>query len=325
MSFGNRRRFGAAIAAGLLATGLARALRAQPQKVGRLVIGFGAGNPFDALARRLAESLRLALAMPLIVENRPGAGGAIAAEVLKSAPADGSVIWLSPLSTLVTEPVLSKVRYDPVKDFAPVSRVATFDIALAVGPAAPAKTLAEYVGLVRKDSSKGFFGTPAPNSLPHFFGILVGKAARVEMTNVSFHGISGAITATLGGQTPAIVSGLGDLIAMHQAGKLRVLATSGPGRSPFLPEVPTFKESGYAIEGTSWFGILVPATTPREVVMRVNRAVTSALASQELVEYLRTGGLEPAPSTPEAFAEIIKRDIEFWGNAIRASGVKLGH
>lgn len=325
MGFGNRRRFGAAIGAGLLAAGLARALCAQPQKVSRLVIGFSAGNPFDALARRLAESLRLSLATPFIVENRPGAGGAIVAEIVRSGPADGSVIWLSPFSTLVTEPILNKVPYDPVKDFAPVSRVATFDIALAVGPAAPAKTLDEYVGLVRKDASKGFFGTPAPNSMPHFFGILLGKAAKVEMTNVSYHGISGAITAALGGQVPAIVSGLGDLIAMHQAGKLRVLATSGPGRSPFLPEVPTFKESGYAIEGTSWFGILVPAATPRDSVMRINRAVTGALAAPELVEYLRIGGLEPAPSTPEAFAEVIKRDIAFWGPAIRASGVKLGH
>lgn len=326
MSFGSRRRFNAAVAAGLLLAGLPFAAQAQSQKVGRLVIGFGPGNPFDALARRLAERLRVLLDMPLIVENRPGAGGAIAADVVKSAPADGSVLWLSPLSTLVTEPVLNKdVRYDPIRDFAPVTQVATFDIALAVGPAAPVKTLREYVALVKADSSKGFFSTPAPNSLPHFFGILVGKAARIEMTNVPFNGAGAAITATLGGQTPAIVSGLGDLIAMHEAGKLRVLGTSGPQRSPFLPDVPTFTEAGFAVEGTSWFGILVPAAAPREVVMRVNRAVTEALKQPEMIDFLKTGGLQPAPTSPEAFAGIIKRDIAFWGEAIRTSGVKLGH
>ena len=298
---------------------------AQSSKQGRLVIGFGAGNPFDSLARLLVDKIRVPLDMTMIVENKPGSGGGIAAEMIKNSPADGTVIWLSPFSTLVMEPLVNKAgtHFDPIKDFTPVTQVATFDIALAVGPSAPAKTLAEYIAMVKADPAKGMFGTPGSRNLPHFFTLLVGKAAGVNFTQVPFKSAGEAISSALGNHTAAVTSGLGDLIEMHRDGKLRVLATSGTARSPFAPDVPTFTELGYNVTGRGWFGVLLPPGAPRDLVLRVNRAVADALGSKELVDFMKNGALDAAPTAPEAFADIIRKDIAFWGEAVLASGVSL--
>ncbi len=312
----------------LLATSLAAAVgpvAAQVNKTGRLVIGFTAGNPFDSLARVLTEKLRVSLDMPMIVENKPGASGTIAADMVRQGPSDGTVIWLCPFGTIVTEPIVNKsvVRFDPINDFVPVTQVCTYDIALAVGPAAPAKTLAEYVAMVKADPNKGSFGTPGANNLPHFFTNMVEKAAKINMTNVPFKSAGEAMTSAIGGQTAAIASGFGDLIQMHRAGKVHILATSGSKRSAFAPEIPTFKEAGYSIEGQGWFGIFLHKATPRDVVFRVNKAVADSLKTKELVEFMQVGGLNAASTTPDEFADILKRDIKFWGAAIQASGIKF--
>jgi tripartite-type tricarboxylate transporter receptor subunit TctC len=320
----DRRHFCAGL--GVLMATTCLPARAQSGRTGRVVIGFTAGNPFDSLARVLAERLRMLLDAPMIVDNRPGASGAIAAEFIRQAPPDGSVVWLSPFGTMITEPIVNKgvVRFDPQRDFTAVSRLATFDIALAVGPGAPARTLAEYMSMVKADPSKGSFGTPGANNLPHFFTLLVGKAAQTDLINVPFKSAGDAMTAALGGQIGAVASGFGDLVEMHRAGKLRILATSGATRSPFMPDLPTFRESGFDVVGQGWFGIYLPPAAPREVVARINRAVAEALKTREMVDFMRNGGLNPAPTTPEAFAEIMRQDIVFWSEAIRSSGVKLG-
>lgn len=323
MHIQNRRNFSLAVAS-VLGTASLPAL-AQSGKITRLVVGFSAGNPFDSLARVLAERLRVLLDSTVIVENKPGASGTIAADFVRNGPSDGSVIWLSPFGTMVTEPIVNKavVRFDPVNDFIPVAEVATFDIALAVGPAAPAKTLSEYMAMVKADPSKGSFGTPGANNLPHFFTNRLEKEAKIDMTNVPFKSAGEAMTSAMGGQTAAIASGFGDLIQMHRAGRIRILATSGAKRTPFAPEIPTFREAGYPIEGQGWFGIFLHKSTPRDVVRRVNKAVAEALKSKELVDFMQTGGLNPAFTTPEEFADILKRDIKVWGDAIRASGIKF--
>lgn len=318
-----RRNFCILLAAVFAAAG--RPAGAQANKTGRLVIGFTAGNPFDSLARVLAEKLRVSLDLPMIVENKPGASGTIAADMVRQGPSDGTVIWLAPFGTIVTEPIVNKavVRFDPVNDFVPVAQVATFDIALAVGPAAPAKTLAEYVAMVKADPAKGSFGTPGSNNLPHFFTNMLEKAAKIDMINVPFRSAGEAMTSAIGGQTAAIASGLGDLIQMHKAGKVRILATSGSKRTSFAPEIPTFRESGYLIEGQGWFGIFLHKATPRDVVLRMNKAVAEALKSKELVDFMQAGGLNSASTTPDEFADILKRDIKFWGATIQASGIKF--
>jgi tripartite-type tricarboxylate transporter receptor subunit TctC len=298
---------------------------AQSNRTGRLVVGVPAGSPLDSLARVLTEKLRVSLDMPMIVENKPGASGAIAADAVRQGPSDGSIIWLANIGAIVTEPIVNKavVRFDPLNDFVPVAQIATFDIALAVGPAAPAKTLSEYLAMVKADPQKGAFGTPGANNLPHFFTSLLERAAGVTMINVPFKGGGEAMNATIGGQTAAIASGVGDLIQMHRAGRIRILATSGANRSSFAPEVPTFRESGFPIEGQGWFGIFVHKATPRDVVLRINRAANDALRTKELVGFMQTGGLNAASTAPEEFAEILKRDTRFWAATIQASGIKF--
>jgi tripartite-type tricarboxylate transporter receptor subunit TctC len=323
MPFLDRRAVSKALGVTLLTAGLPAL--AQPAKQGRLVIGFGAGNPFDSLARLLNDKIHGPLDMTMIVENKPGSGGGIAAEMIKNSPADGTVIWLSPFSTLVMEPIVNKpgTHFDPLRDFTPVTQVATYDIALAVGPSAPAKSLADYIAMVKADPSKGMFGTPGSRNLPHFFTLLVGKAAGVSFTNVPFKSAGEAITSALGDHTAAVTSGLGDLIEMHRDGKLRILATSGVNRSRFLPDVPTFKEQGFDVQGRGWFGVLLPPKSARDVVMRVNKAVTDALATTDLIDFMQKGGLDSAPTGPEVFAEIIRNDIDFWGTAVLTSGIAL--
>jgi tripartite-type tricarboxylate transporter receptor subunit TctC len=324
VSAGPRRRLSSTLLLGALLAGAALPAHAQ-QNVTRMVIGFPAGASFDALGRLLADRMRTAIGQAVIVENRPGVAGTLAAEGVARAAPDGRTFLLTPLASMVTEPQANRrnVRYDPFRDFAPVSLVATFEMSLVAGPAAPAKSLAEYVQLVKADREKGFFGSPGPNTLPHFFGLAFGRAAGVEMTHVPFAGPAPAIQAVLGGQVPAIVAAYSDFIKLHQAGKMRILATTGAARPPPTPEVPTFRELGFDIEATSWYAVFLPAAAPKDVVERLNRAVHEAVGSREVAEYLASTGQTPAPSTPAALTERLKRDYAKWGEVIRASGIKL--
>lgn len=293
-------------------------------KLGKIVIGFPPGASFDAVARLIADRFRSTLAQTWIVENRPGATGTIGAQAVAQAPADGNTLLLTPLAPMVTEPQVNKnVRYDPRKDFAPISMVATFEIALAVAVVVPAKTLPEYLAAVKTDASKGFFGSPGPNSLPHFFGLSVGRAAGVELTHVPFNGPAPAMQAVLGGQTAAIVHAFPDLYVHHKAGKMRLLATSGAARSKLAPDVPTFKELAFEIEGTSWYAFFAPAGTPAETVARLNRAVAEAVRSPQVTDYLVSSAHQPTVSTPAELAAILARDYARWGTIIRSSGIKL--
>lgn len=309
---------------GLLFSALAPA-HAQDQKTGKIVIGFPPGATFDAIGRLIANRFRTSLGQTWIVENRPGAAGSIGADAVARSAPDGNTLLLSPLASMVTEPQVNKknVRYDPNKDFAPISMVATFEIGLAVGPAAPVQTLREYVSAVKADGRKGFFGSPGPNSLPHFFGLSVARASGAELTHVPFNGPAPALQAVLGAQVPAIVHAFPDLYPHHKSGKMRLLATTGLQRSKLTPDVPTFRELGYDIEATSWYAVFAPAATPPETIDRLNRAVADALKSPKIAEFLVAGGHQPAVSTPAELAALVARDFARWGEIIKASGIKL--
>ncbi len=308
----------------LLAFALALALPAHAQNITRMVIGFPAGASFDALGRLMADRMRASMGTPVIVENRPGAAGTIGAEAVARSAPDGRTFLLTPLASMVTEPQTSKnVRYDPFKDFAPVSLVSTFEIALVTGPAAPVKSLAEYATLVRSNREKGFYGSPAVNSLPHFFGLTFARSSGIEMTHVPFAGPAPAIQAVLGGQVPAIIAAYSDFIQLHQSGKMRILATTGGQRPQPTPEVPTFKEQGFDIEATSWYAVFLPAAAPKDVVERMSRSIGDAVRSKEVTDYLVGTGQIPSPSTPAALAERLKQDYAKFGAMIRASGIKL--
>lgn len=308
-----------------LAGATASPVVAQVQRIGRVIIGVPAGASFDATARVLADRMSKLGSQQYIVENRPGAGQAIAAEFVARAQADGLTLFLSPINPMVTEPQINKrnVRYDPFKDFAPISLIATQDVALATGPALPVTSFSDYIAAIRADSAKGYYTSPGANSLPHFFGLLIGRRTGALMTHVPYQGPAPAIQAVLGAQVPGMIVGYPDVLAIHRAGKVRMLATSGNARMPLTPEVPTFMELGIPIQLSVWYGVFAPAATPRELVDRTNRLVVEAVRAREMADYLVQSGHRVVGSPPQELADALKRDFDYWGTVIRESGVVL--
>lgn len=287
----------------------------------RLVFPFAGGGSGDALARLIAEHLRVALNQPVIVENRAGAQGRIGVQAVKAAAPDGKTLLLTPVAPMsVYAHVYKALAYDPVGDFAPVAQVATFDFALAVGPQVPAKTLKELVAWVKANPTQGSYGTPAAGTLPHFFAVTFARAAGLDLRHVGYRGSAAALTDLVGGQIPIVVTTTSDLLEQHKAQRIRVLATSDRQRSPFLPDLPTFKEAGYDIEGTGWYGVYLPAKTPADVVERYNKAVVAAVKTPAVRDKLLAFGLQPTGTSAAELARIQKADSELWAPSVKASG-----
>jgi tripartite-type tricarboxylate transporter receptor subunit TctC len=287
----------------------------------RIVFPFAAGGSGDALARLIAEHLRVALDQPVIVENRAGAQGRIGVQAVKSAAPDGKTLLLTPVAPMsVYAHVYKALAYDPVGDFQPVSQVATFDFGLAVGPQVPANSLKELVDWIKANPSQGSYGTPAAGTLPHFFAVSFARAAGLDLRHVGYRGSAAALTDLVGGQIPILITTTSDLLEQHKAQRIRVLATSDRQRSPFLPELPTFKEAGYDIQGTGWYGVFVPAKTTPDVVERLNTAIVAAVRTPAVKERLLAFGLQPTGTSAAELARIQKADSELWAPAVKASG-----
>jgi tripartite-type tricarboxylate transporter receptor subunit TctC len=299
-------------------------VHAQVDKPVRLLVGFAPGGSADIAARLLADRIKDELRQPVVVENRPGAGGRLVAEAVKNAPADGSVLMLTPIVVTVLAPmVFSKLPYDPIADFAPVAQVANFQFALSVNANHPAKTMNDLVAWYRANPAKANFGSPAPGSLPHFFGVMIGKSTALDLVHVPYNGGGPMMNALMGEQITAAIDTLVEQVELHRTGRARILATTATSRSPLLPEVPTFAESGLAgVEGTAWFGVYAPAKTPEATVRQINAAINKALANAELRERLNKIGLEPAGGTPADLAARMAQDTARWAPIVKASGFR---
>lgn len=320
-----RRALAAALAAVTLvaAPSLASA-QTNPQTPARVLVGFPAGGSFDAIARLLADKLKDELKRPVMVDNRPGAGGRLAVEVLKGAPRDGSTVMLGPEALVVHYPhTYSKLSYDPQKDLAPIGVVSEFPFGLAVGTEPPAKTLAEYVAWAKQNPTKTNFGTPALGAPQHFFGIVLGKAIGVPMQEIAFQGSAPSLVALMGGQISASSDVLPSLTEQHKGGKIRILAVSSPSRMPQVPDVPTFAESGYPdIVGMGFNAIYAAAGTPPEAITRWNEALNKVLANPEVKAKLESWGFRAAPGTPAALAERGQAEAKRWEPIIKSIGFK---
>jgi len=287
----------------------------------RIIFPFAAGGSGDALARLMAEHLRVALDQPVIVENRVGAQGRIGVQAVKAAAADGKTLLLIPVAPMsVYQHVYKTLAYDPIGDFQPVAQVATFDFGLAVGPQVPAKTLKELVDWVKANPAQGSYGTPAAGTLPHFFAVSFARTAGLDLRHVGYRGSAGALTDLVAGQVPIVVTTTSDLLEQHKAQRIRVLATSDTQRSPFLPDVPTFREAGYDIQGRGWYGVFVPAKTASDVVERLNKAIVAAVQTPAVKERLLAFGLLPTGTSAAELGRIQKADSELWAPAVKASG-----
>ena len=297
---------------------------AQIDKPVKMLVGFAPGASTDTAARLLASRMQDDLKLTVTVDNKPGAAGRIAAEMLKNAPADGSTIMITPIVVPVLAPlVFSKLAYDPGADFAPVAHVANFQFALSVNASHPARNLQELLAWFKANPAQANYGTPAPGSLPHFFGVMLARDAGLDLIHVPYNGGGPLMTALVGNQVSAGIDTLVDQIELQRSGKIRMLATSAAQRSPLLPEVPTFGEAGLkGVEGTAWFAVYAPAKTPAATVAQLNAAINKALASPELRQRFATLGLEPTGGTPADLAAAMKRDTDRWAPIVKASGFR---
>ncbi len=298
--------------------------QAQVDKPVRLLVGFAPGGSADIAARLIAERLAAELKHNVVVENKPGAGGRIAATMLKDAAPDGSTLMLAPIVVPVLAPlVFSKLSYDPLADFAPVAHVANFQFGLSVNAGHPAKNVQDLVAWFKANAAQANFGSPAPGSLPHFFGVMIARGAGIDLVHVPFNGGGPLMNALVGNQVNSGIDTLVDQIEMHRGGKTRILATSGAARSPLLPEVPTFAEAGLkGVEGASWFAVYAPAKTSAATLRQLNAAVNKALEAPEVKERFAKLGLEPTGGSAADLVALMKRDTERWGPVVKASGFK---
>ncbi len=289
----------------------------------RMLLPFegGSGRP---VAMALAEGARVLLGRPVVVEVRPGASGRIAAMALKGAAPDGSTVALLPIAVPVVTPLtLKDVPFDAVHDFAPISQVATYEFAFAVPGNHPARSIPEFVAWLKTHPSDGFYGSPGAGTLPHFLGAMVSKAIRLDMTHVAYKG-AGAMKIDLAeGTIPSGVSVVSDLIEMHRAGRIRILATSGTKRLDQLQDVATFAEQGYpTIVAKGWVGVFAPGGTPKPVIDQWAAAVVATVRSPQMRRQLIELGVQPTGTTPQELAATVAADIARWGPVIKASGFR---
>ncbi|RQO80910.1 Twin-arginine translocation pathway signal [Acidovorax sp. FJL06] len=313
-----------ALACGVGAAPAARAQAAAVPESARILVGFGAGGGIDLLARALAERLPAQLGGKhhLIVDNKPGAGGQIAVQALLSAPADGSTFLIAPLITpVLSQIVYKKPGYDPAKDFTPVGLVAHFQFALAVPASHPARNVAEFVAWLKAHPERANFGSPAAGSLPHFFGLLLGGAAQIDIVHIAYKGGGPMLSDLAGGQISSAIQTTTELLPLHRQGKIRILGTFSEKRTRELPDVPTFAESGYPkAVGSGWYSLWARSGTPVATVAAFNRALNKSLADPVVKARLDELALDPDPRSPQALEQLRLAEIAKWRPVIEASG-----
>jgi tripartite-type tricarboxylate transporter receptor subunit TctC len=309
------------VLAGVAALAIAHAAAQTRDGPLRIITPFAGGGSGDALTRLIAEQLGAKLKRAVIVEPRVGAGGRLGVSAARAAEADGNTLLATPIAPMVVYPsVYPSLDYDPVRDFAPVSQLATFEFGIAIGPHVPANNLAELVAWLKANPSQGNFGTPGAGTLPHFFGMMFARSAGVSLQHIAYKGGTLALTDLMGGQIPIVFLSTNEFAEAHKANRIRVLATSNTQRSQFLPDVPTFREIGVDIEGVGWWGMFAPAKSPPAAIAKISATIVEILASEDIREKVRRIGLQPTGTSPEDFGRIQRDDIARWAPAVKASG-----
>lgn len=319
-----RRRFSQLSAAMLLPSTwaqTARAATAMPD-VARILIGFPAGGPIDALARRVADRMRGKYAGAVVVENKPGAGGQIGILTLRDSAADGTNLLITPSSMLSIYPyTYPKLRYG-LADVTAVSVAAHTDHGLAVGPGVPdsVRTLADFLAWFKANPGNANYGSPGAGSMPHMVGVLLSQITQLDMRHIAYRGTVPGVQDLLGGQVPAFWGPIGDYLQHAKTGKLRVLAIAGGKRSVFLPQVPTLQELGYPLKVSEWYGFFLPGKAAPEVVKRASDALQAALTQPEVVDFGRQYGLEIRASSAPDLARMLQADADQWRGLIKQTG-----
>ena len=296
-----------------------------PAKPIKLVIPFPPGGPLDLAGRAIGQKLQEAWGQPVVVENRPGAGGNIGADaVAKSAP-DGYTLVMGALSTHAVNPHLfAKMPYDALKDFAPVTLVAITPNVLVVNPAVPANNVQELIALARASPGKLSFASGSNGSAGHLAGELFKTLAGIDIVHVPYKGGAPAMQDLLGGQVQFMFDNLANSMAQMKAGKLKAFAVTTAKRSALAPELPTMAEVGVTgFDISTWYGVMAPANTPPDIVRKLNAEIVKILGSEDMREKLKVQGAEPAPTSPEEFAAFIRAEWTKYAKIVKDSGAKV--
>ena len=294
-----------------------------PSRPIRFILPFPPGGGTDILGRLLAEKLAANLGQPVVTENRGGAGGNVGAEAAARSAPDGYTIVLVAPSLAISPTLYSRLNYDPVRDFAPISLVATVPNIMITQPSVPAQTLPEFIAYARSRPGALNFGSGGAGTSNHLAGERFNLVAGTKLVHIPYKGVNLAMQDVLSGNVHLVFIGIPAAAPHIKAGKLRALAVVAPQRSSALPEVPTVAEAGLRdFDVTTWYGVLAPAGTPRPIIARLNSELVKVVHSPEVKERLAATGTDPLTSTPEEFAAYIQREIAKWGDVIRKAGVK---
>ncbi len=303
----------------------ASAAEAYPAKALRLIVPFPPGGPADALARLMGDKLSVSLGKPVVVDNRPGAGGNIGMELgAKSAP-DGATLVLAPAGNLTVNPSLYRsVPYDVARNFAPVTVIASVPNVLVVHPSVPAKSVAELIQYAKAHPGTLNYSSPGNGSGAHLAGELFKSTAGIDIVHVPFNGIAPAVGAVVGGQVQMMFAGTPSALPQVRAGRLVALGVASSKRIAAAPELPTLDESGLpGFDVTSWYGIVAPAGTPHDIVDRLQTEIAGALAQPDVREKLAAQGAEPIGNTPAEFAAMIKVETAKWGKIVKDANIRV--
>ncbi|MDB5858152.1 MAG: hypothetical protein JWQ76_1841 [Ramlibacter sp.] len=310
------------VAAAIAAAPFAATAQAYPGKPVTIVVPFAAGGTTDILARVIGQALTRELGQSFIVDNKAGAGGNIGAALAAKAPADGYTLFMGTVGThAINQSLYKKLPFDPIKDFAPLTRVAMVPNLLVANPSKPYKNVKELIAYAKANPGKVNFGSSGSGSSIHLSGELFNTLAKVQMVHVPYKGSAPAVTDLLGGQIDVMFDNMPSAIQHVRNGKLKPLAVTTARRSPELPDVPTIAEAGVpGYEATSWFGMFAPAGTPAPVIAKLNGALVKVLADAEVKKKLAEQGAEPHAEKPEQFAEFIRQETAKWSQVVKASG-----
>lgn len=303
----------------------AQATQGYPNKPIKLVVPFPPGGPLDVIGRLIAQKLTEAWGQSVVVDNRPGAGGNIGADLVAKSPPDGYAVVMGALSTHAVNPHLfPKMPYDAVRDFAPITLVAITPNVLVINPSLPVNSVKELIAYAKANPGKLAFGSGSNGSAGHLAGELLKVDTGVDMIHVPFKGGAPATQALLAGDTQLMFDNLANAMPQVKSGRLKALAVTTAQRSRLVPDLPTMAEAGVpGFDISTWFGLLAPAGTPREIIAKWNAEVTRILNSPEMRERLTAQGAEPAPDTPEQFGAFIQQELAKYGRIVKASGAKV--
>jgi tripartite-type tricarboxylate transporter receptor subunit TctC len=292
-----------------------------PAKPLRMVVGFVAGGPTDALARIVAQRLGGVLGQQVVVENRGGADGIIGADAVAKSPPDGYTIFFASAGHAINASLYKSVPYRTVEDFEPITRIGESPNIVAVTPALPVKDLRELVALAKAKPGELNYG--ATSSPTHLATELLASITGMKLTRIPYKGAAPAMTALMAGDVQMVLSGIGTMLPQARAGRIQALAVTGAQRSPIAPEIPTVVESGFKYVATTWFGLLAPAGTPRPIIDKLNKDARMLLGDPAMQAQLAPQGIVLTPSTPEEFGAFLRAEVATWAKVVQDTGARV--